>query len=301
LPFLGIGAVFLLFIWGQEFSHIIDYSIVTATFALLIDLLFIRQKVVFDESNQFLAMTLAETAERSRAEDALRESEKEKGAILGGLKKVAVIYLDAQMRIIWVNSSVRDHLCIPEDEIKEKHCYRLLQGIDSPCEGCTAIKALQTGKSQEGELITSDEKTWLSRSSPIKDENEMVSGVVQVALNISDRKKAESALRESERLLAGIIDFLPDATLVIDKEGKVISWNQSMEKMTGVKAEKILGKGDYEYALPCYGERRPILIDAVRGFNQDFEKGYNAIKRQEDGTLAAETYIPNLRRMKPIS
>jgi len=295
LPFLGIGAVFLLFIWGQEFSHIIDYSIVTATFALLIGLLFIRQKVVFDESNQFLAMTLAETAERSRAEDALRESEKEKGAILGGLKKVAVIYLDAQMRIIWVNSSVRDHLCIPEDEIKEKHCYRLLQGIDSPCEGCTAIKALQTGKSQEGELITSDEKTWLSRSSPIKDENEMVTGVVQVALNISDRKKAESALRESERLLAGIIDFLPDATLVIDKEGKVISWNQSMEKMTGVKAEKILGKGDYEYALPFYGERRPILIDAVRGFNQGFEKGYNAVKRQEDGTLAAETYIPNLR------
>jgi PAS domain S-box-containing protein len=295
LPFLGIGAVFLLFIWGQEFSHIINYSIVTATFALLIGLMFIRQKVVFDESNQFLAMTLAETVERSRAEDALRESEKEKGAILGGLKKVAVIYLDTQMRIIWVNSSVRDHLGIPEDEIKEKHCYRLLQGSDRPCEGCTAIKALQTGQSQEGELITPDEKTWLSRSSPIKDEKEMVSGVVQVALNISDRKKAESALKESERLLAGIIDFLPDATLVIDKEGRVISWNQSMEKMTGVKAEQVLGKGDYEYALPFYGERRPILIDAVRGFHQNFKNGYNAVKRQEDGTLAAETYIPNLR------
>jgi len=295
LPFLGIGAVFLLFVLGQEFSQIINYSIVTATFALLIGLMFIRQKVVFDESNQFLAMTLAESVERSRAEDALRESEKEKGAILSGLKKVAVIYLDTQMRIIWVNSSVRDHLCMPEDEIKEKHCYRLLQGSDRPCEGCTAVKALQSGLSQDGELITPDEKTWLSRASPIKDENEMVTGVVQVALNISDRKKAESDLRESERLLAGIIDFLPDATLVIDKEGKVISWNQSMEKMTGVKAEQILGKGDYEYALPFYGERRPILIDVVRGFHQDFEKGYNAIKRQEDGTLAAETYIPNLR------
>ncbi len=295
LPFLGIGAVFLLFVWGQEFSHIINYSIVTATFALLIGLMFIRQKVVFDESNQFLAMTLAETVERSRAEDALRESEKEKGAILSGLKKVAVIYLDTKMRIIWVNSSVRDHLRIPEDEIKEKHCFEILQGIDTPCEGCTAVKAMQTGKSQEGELITPDEKTWLSRSSPIRDEREMVTGVVQVALNISDRKKAESALKESERLLTGIIDFLPDATLVIDKEGRVISWNQSMEKMTGVKAEQILMKGDYEYALPFYGERRPILIDAVHGLHQNLEKKYNAIKRHEDGTLAAEIYIPNLR------
>ena len=274
LPFLGISAVFLLFVWGQEFSRPINYSMVTATFGLLIGLMFIRQKVVFDESNQ---------------------SEKEKAAILSGLKKVAVEYLDPQMRIIWVNSSVKEHLGIPEDEIKEKHCFEIIQGIDTPCEGCTAFKALQTGQSQEGELITPDGKTWLSRSSPIKDARGMVTGVVHVALNISDRKKAESALKESERLLASIINFLPDATLVIDKEGRVISWNQSMEKMTGVKAEQILGKGDYEYALPFYGERRPILIDAVRGSDQNFEKKYDTIKRQEDGTLDAEAYIPNLR------
>ncbi len=294
LPFFGIGAVFLLFFWGQEFSHTISYSMVSVTFALLIGLMMIRQKVVFDENNKFLAMTLSETIERSRAEDALRGSEKEKGAILSGLKKVAVEYLDTQMRIIWVNSSVQEHLGIPEDEIREKHCYKIIQGTDAPCEGCTAIKALQTGQSQEGELITPDGKTWLSRSSPIKDARGMVTGVVHVALNISDRKKVESALKESERLLASIINFLPDSTFVIDKEGRVISWNQSMEKMTGVKSEQILGKGDYEYALPFYGERRPILIDAVRGLDKNFEKKYT-IKRQEDGTIDAEAHIPNLR------
>ncbi|MHB8120193.1 MAG: ATP-binding protein [Methanothrix sp.] len=274
VPFLGISAVFLLFAWGQELSNPINYPMATVTISLLIGLMFIRQKVVFDERNQ---------------------SEKEKAAILSGLKKVAVEYLDTQMRIIWVNSSVKEHLGIPEDEIKEKHCFEIIQGIDRPCEGCTAFKALQTGQSQEGELITPDGKTWLSRSSPIKDAREMVTGVVHVALNISDRKKAESALKESERLLASIINFLPDATLVIDKEGRVISWNQSMEKMTGVKSEQILGKGDYEYALPFYGERRPILIDAVRGLDQNFENKYDTIKRQEDGTLDAEAYIPNLR------
>ncbi|MCK9565870.1 MAG: ATP-binding protein, partial [Methanothrix sp.] len=158
----------------------------------------------------------------------------------------------------------------------------------------TAVKALQTGQFQEGELVTPDGKTWLSRSSPIKDAREMITGVVHVALNISDRKRAESALKESERLLASIIDFLPDATFVIDKEGRVISWNQSVEKMTGVKSEQILGKGDYEYALPFYGERRPVLIDAVRVSDTNFEKLYDNIKRQEDSTLNAEAYIPNL-------
>ncbi|MCX6680324.1 MAG: ATP-binding protein [Methanothrix sp.] len=273
LPFFGISSVFLLFVWGQEFLRPINYSMVTATLGLLIGLMFIRHKVVFDESNQ---------------------SEKEKAAILSGLRKVAVEYLDTQMRIIWVNSSVKEYLGTSEDEIKGKHCFEIIQGIDKPCIGCTAIKALQTGQSQEGELITPDGKTWLSRSSPIKDARGMVTGVVHVALNISDRKKTESALKESERLLASIIDFLPDATNVIDKEGRVISWNKSMEKMTGVKAEQILGKGDYEYALPFYGERIPVLIDAVRGSDQIFENRYDTIKRQEDGTLDAEAYIPNL-------
>jgi hypothetical protein len=90
LPFLGISAVFLLFVWGQEFSHPINHSMETAIFVLLIGLMFIRQKVVFDESNQLLATTLSEMEERNRAEDALRRSEKEKAAILSGLKKVAV-------------------------------------------------------------------------------------------------------------------------------------------------------------------------------------------------------------------
>ena len=122
----------------------------------------------------------------------------------------------------------------------------------------------------------------------------MVTGVVHVALNISDRKNAESALKESERLLATIINFLPDATLVIDKEGRVISWNQAMEKMTGVKAEQILGKGNYEHALPFYGERRPILVDEVLGSDQ-IKRRYDKMEKQEDGTLLAEISIPNLR------
>ena len=49
------------------------------------------------------------------------------------------------------------------------------------------------------------------------------------------------------------IDFLPDAILAIDIDGKVITWNQAMEKMTGASAADMIGKGNYEYALPFYG------------------------------------------------
>jgi PAS domain S-box-containing protein len=109
----------------------------------------------------------------------------------------------------------------------------------------------------------------------------------------AERKKVEESLRTSERQLFDIISFLPDATFVIDHEGKVIAWNKAMETMSGVLSEDILGKGNYEYALPFYGERRPILIDLVFNPSPDIEKQYNHIKRYGD-IMMAEHYYQNL-------
>ncbi len=56
--------------------------------------------------------------------------------------------------------------------------------------------------------------------------------------------------------------------------------------MTGVKAEMMLGKGDYEYALPFYGCRRPILIDAIFETDVALKDKYSFIKRDGDHTFA---------------
>ncbi len=83
---------------------------------------------------------------------------------------------------------------------------------------------------------------------------------LQLANEMLARAKADL---ESEHRLADIINLLPDATMVIDTQGRVLFWNQAMETMTGVPASEMVGKGDYEYALPFYGRRRPLLIDMV--------------------------------------
>lgn len=106
-----------------------------------------------------------------------------------------------------------------------------------------------------------------------------------VGIDITERKQAEVALEESQRQLGDIINFLPDATLVIDKNGKVIAWNRAIEAMAGVKAEEMVGKGNYEYSLPFYGERRPILIDLALRQNQEIEKDYTAIQRRGTSSL----------------
>ena len=114
----------------------------------------------------------------------------------------------------------------------------------------------------------------------------------QAAVAIENARLFENA-QETQRRMADIIDFLPDATLVIDREGKVIAWNQAMEEMTGLTAAEMLGKGDYEYALPFYGERRPILVDLVFKAREEIEKKYALIQRV-GSILIGETYVPSL-------
>lgn len=88
-----------------------------------------------------------------------------------------------------------------------------------------------------------------------------------------------------------IMNFIPDAILAIDLEGKVIAWNRAMEELTEVNAEDILGKGNYEHSLPLYGTRRPTLADLALRPNAKIESEYTNLQR--DGmSISGEAYIP---------
>jgi PAS domain S-box-containing protein len=106
-----------------------------------------------------------------------------------------------------------------------------------------------------------------------------------------DARTAE--LNNSQKQLAQIIDFLPDPTWVVDCDGRVVTWNQAMEKLLGIKAADMVGKDNYEYALPFYGERRPVLIDLVREWDAGYEKEYLSVKKEEN-ILISESYHPHL-------
>ena len=180
---------------------------------------------VYDDFGNLVAVEsiARDITERKKVEEALKNSEQEKAAILGGLKNGAVEYLDPQMRIIWVNEAVQKSLGFSMEEMQGKYCYELIEGLKEPCSGCTAIRTLHTGQSQEGELITPDGKTWISCSNPTKDSTGQVTGVVQVAVNITSRKRAEEALRKAHDELE---------TRVKERTEELAKKNAEMERFT---------------------------------------------------------------------
>ncbi len=117
--------------------------------------------------------------------------------------------------------------------------------------------------------------------------------------DITERKTAEDNLKTAHDQLLAIIDFLPDATFAIDVEGNVIAWNRAIEEMTGIRKAEIIGKNNYAYAIPFYGEPRPILIDLIFMENKEIEEKYYYITRTGD-QLIAESYIPILNGIKDV-
>lgn len=120
--------------------------------------------------------------------------------------------------------------------------------------------------------------------------------VLCIARDITERKKAERVLHAAHQQLLDIIESLPDATFVIDQHKKIIAWNQAIEKMTGVKKEEVLGKGDYCYAIPFYGYPRPVLCDFIWPEKKDYHS-YQKFKK-EGIILYAEEYVPALNNGK---
>jgi len=112
--------------------------------------------------------------------------------------------------------------------------------------------------------------------------------------DITDRVKAERAIKDSEKRLADIINFLPDATFAIDKDGVIIAWNQAMAALTEKTAEEMIGKDNYEYSVPIYGKRRPIMIDIVLDRTGSQTELYQEYHWDGD-TLVAEVFIPVFR------
>jgi PAS domain S-box-containing protein len=102
------------------------------------------------------------------------------------------------------------------------------------------------------------------------------------------------ALLKKERLLSDIIEYLPDPTWVIDIEGRVIAWNRAMEQITNIDKKGIIGKGDYEYAVPFYGKPRPMLIDLVLKRNEAIEKEYLNLVAKDGLLFVGESFHPSM-------
>jgi PAS domain S-box-containing protein len=122
----------------------------------------------------------------------------------------------------------------------------------------------------------------------------MIAELRHKILRAIERRQIGSDLKKSREELNDIINFLPDATCVVDTGGRVIAWNHAMECMTGVNKADIVGKGDYAYAIPFFGRPLPVLVDYLLHNIPGLELQYPGFEKT-GGKISAERFYPLLK------
>jgi PAS domain S-box-containing protein len=237
-----------------------------------------------------------EIAERKGAEEKLRESEKRFRQIAESIREVfwiadydtsEILYISPAYEEVWGRTCESFYanpgswIASIHAEDRERVVRRLSERGDSE-------------QTLEYRVVRPDGSIrWvLDRAFPVADQSGRIYRFTGLAEDITVEKKAHDLLEEAHRKLLDIVEFLPDATFVIDKAGRVIAWNRAMEELTGVAEESMLGSGDYAYSIPFYGEPRPILIDLVMSHGSEMVEKYDTLE-WKGNKLLAETYLPN--------
>jgi two-component system, cell cycle sensor histidine kinase and response regulator CckA len=245
---------------------------------------------------EYLLGISEDITERKRAEDALKESEQNYRELVDSLP-ISVFELDKQGIVTGTNRAALEAFGYSDEDVRNGiNAFDTLVPEDHHRAGENLQRVLN-GQTTGGIEYTSLRKDGsafpvIIFSNPIIRDGQVV-GLRGAVIDITDRKRAEEAMITANQQLNDIIEFLPDATFVIDLEGKVIAWNRAIEEMTGVSKKDMIGKGDHECTLPFYGERRPHLLDLIGVSNEELESKYHSIQRKGN-ILSAQTYVPCL-------
>jgi len=233
-----------------------------------------------------------EVRERKQAEETLRESE-EKYRSLFEESRDAIVLTTQQGEVIGANRAALELFGYTKEEILKINFQKLYVDpnggykFQKEMKEKGSVQDFETKLRGKGDVEMDCILDCVCRRG---DDGSILEyqGIIR---DISEAKRAQETLKTSQKRLSQIINFLPDATMVIDLKGRVIAWNRAIENMTGVKAQEMLGKGDYEYGIPFYGERRPVLIDIVGQWNKEIGKKYQYVKKDGE-SLVSETYDP---------
>jgi PAS domain S-box-containing protein len=222
--------------------------------------------------------TNTDIMERKKAEQALLESEASRRVaevveaerlrlfdILETLP-IMVCLLTANYHVAFANRSFRDKF----GESGGRCCYDYCFGRTKPCEFCESYKVFETGQPHYWEVNGPDGSIIEAYDFPFTDLDGSPM-ILEMDIDVTERKKAEEALRLSEIYNRSLIEASLDPLVTIGYDGKITDVNEATEQVTGYSRDELIGTDFTNYFIEPEKAKKGYKEVFLKGVVFDYE------------------------------
>jgi PAS domain S-box-containing protein len=234
---------------------------------------------------------LRDITERKQAEEALRESEEKFRSLAE--QSPNMIFINRRGKIVYVNNRceevmgyTREEFCSPNFD------FRTLvtpESLDLINDNFSRHLRGEDVRPYDYSIIRKDGKRIEAINTSKLIQYEGQSAILGIVTDITERKKSEQALRESEERLKILFESAPEAIYLIDPEGRFVDGNKAAEDLIGLEKTEVIGKSLAELGLlparqlsKAQTNLRKVAAGKLSGPNE------YTIKRQDGSHISVE-------------
>jgi PAS domain S-box-containing protein len=214
----------------------------------------------------------------------------------------AVAILDTQHRIVFANRSMAQRLGVPRDECVGQVCHACIHGSNTPLALCPHSKMLEDGQEHQAqiheELLGGD---FVVNVSPLFDAEGRIVGAVHVARDITERVRADEAVREGEERFRDLAELLPQIIYEMDLEGRLTFVNRNAFEVFGYTQDDLqAGVNNLDMLVPQERERaRRNMARILQG--EDLGGNEYTAQRKDGSLIPIVIYSsPIMRDGRPV-
>jgi len=191
--------------------------------------------------NDWIDGVVEDITERKLIDNTLKSLSLRYEAILKAIPNI-IVEVDTNRIFTWVNKAGYDFYgadVIGKEASYyfegEQETYKVVQPLFDGDENVIYVESWQRRKDGEKRLLA-----WWCRV--LKDAQGNVTGALSSASDITEQKKVEEELKDSEERFRALFELAPDAYYIHDAKGNIIDGNKAAEKLVGQKREDLIGK-----------------------------------------------------------
>ena len=179
-----------------------------------------------------------DVTERKRAEEDIRRAKEEWERTFDSVPDLIAI-LDDHHQVIRANRAMAQRLGTTPQQCVGLPCYQVVHGTDAPPSFCPHVQTLRDLQLHTEEIhedrLGGD---FLVTTTPLMDEQGKFLGAVHVARDVTERKRAEDALRASEQRFRVFVDHATDAFFLHDETSRILDANRQACESLGIQRWK---------------------------------------------------------------